>query len=247
MQDPNADAGAKKEATDKVEKVLEESFAEVQTPSDASKTLDKVEATGSGLEEKDIPAEVGSADPVKQAEAIEAAADSATSKNRPAAVLATAAIQLASAPPDKREPLDEGIRKAGGPSAAKESPEVKKGRDLLRKELLSRLKPLDAIDATLFVQINHLPHPKRARSPDFVLQLADDRRALVDSLYRRERLTRQEACGQSLSYSSRFVSGHIYCRDTDQEVLPTETSVHFDRPRYCCRAQTWQLFISIGT
>ncbi len=160
MQDPNADAEAKKEATDKVEKTLEESFAEVQTPSDASKTLDKVEATGSGLEEKDIPAEVGSADPVKQAETIEAAADSATSKNRPAAVLATAAVQVASAPADKREPLDEGIRQAGGPSAAEESPEVKKGRDLLRKELISRLKPLDAIDATLFIQINHLPHPK---------------------------------------------------------------------------------------
>ena len=161
MQNPNADAEAKKEARDKVEKTLEEGFAEVQTPSDASKTLDKVEATGSGLEEKDIPAEVGSADPVKQAETIEAAADSATSKNRPAAVLATATVQVASAPPDKRKTLDEGIRRAGGPAAAEESPEVKKGRDLLRKELLSRLKPLDAIDATLFVQINHLPHPKR--------------------------------------------------------------------------------------
>ena len=85
MQDPNADAGAKKEATKKVEKALEEGFAEVQTASDASKTLDKVEAAGAGLEEKDIPAEAGSADPVEQAETIEAAADSATSKNRPAA------------------------------------------------------------------------------------------------------------------------------------------------------------------
>ncbi len=160
MQEENADAEAKKEATEKVEKTLEEVFTEVQTPADASKTLDKVEATGSGLEEKDIPAEAGSADPVEQAETIEAAADSATSNDRPAAVLATAAVQVASAPADKREPLDEGIRKAGGPSADEKSPEVKKGRDLLRKELISRLKPLDAIDATLFIQINHLPHPK---------------------------------------------------------------------------------------
>jgi undecaprenyl-diphosphatase len=159
MQEANADAGAKKEATNKVEKALEEGFAEVQTASDAAKTLDKVEATGAGLEEKDIPAEAGSSDPVEQAETIEAAADSVTLKDRPAAVLATAAVQVASAPTDKREPLDEAIGQAGGP-AAEESPEVKKGRDLLRKELISRLKPLDAIDATLFIQINHLPHPK---------------------------------------------------------------------------------------
>jgi membrane-associated phospholipid phosphatase len=160
MQETNADAGAKKEATKKVEKALEEGFAEVRTASDASKTLDKVERTGAGLEEKDIPAEAGSPDPVEQAETIEAASDAATSKERPAAVLAAAAAQVASAPTDKRQPLDEGIRQAGGPAAAEESSEVKKGRDLLRKELISRLKPLDAIDATLFIQINHLPHPQ---------------------------------------------------------------------------------------
>jgi hypothetical protein len=94
MQDENADAGGKKEATEKSEKALEEGFAEVQTPSDASKTLDKIEATGAGVEEKDIPPEAGSSDPLEQAETIEAAADSASSKNRPAAVLATAAIRL---------------------------------------------------------------------------------------------------------------------------------------------------------
>jgi membrane-associated phospholipid phosphatase len=155
MQDENADAGSK-EATEKAEKALKEGFAEVQTPSDASKTLDKIEATGAGVEEKDIPPEAGSSDPVEQAETIEAAADSASSKNRPAAVLATAAIQVASAPTDKRKPLDEAIGQAGA-QAAEESPEVKRGRDLLRKELMRRLKPLDA---TIFIQINQLPHPE---------------------------------------------------------------------------------------
>jgi membrane-associated phospholipid phosphatase len=154
------DANAKKEAAKKVEKALEEGFAEVQTPSDASKTLDKVEATAADLEEKDIPPEAGSSNPVEQAATIEAAADSTTSKNRPAAVLATAAVQVASAPVDKRQPLDEGIHQAASPSAAKEPPEVREGRALLRKELIHRLKPLDAIDAMLFIQVNHLPHPK---------------------------------------------------------------------------------------
>ena len=133
MQQENADAGAEKEATKKVEEALEEGFAEVHTPSDASKTLDKVEATGAGLEEKDIPAEAGSPDPLEQAETIKAAVDSATSKDRPAAALATAAVQVASAHVDQRTPLDEGIRQAGGPAAAEESPEAKKGRDLLRR------------------------------------------------------------------------------------------------------------------
>jgi membrane-associated phospholipid phosphatase len=146
-------------AVEKAEKALEKGFAEVQTPSDAAEALDKVEAAAGDMQEQDVPPEAGSANPVKQAEAVKAAADSATAPNRPAAVLANAAIQVAAAPPDKRGELDEAIGQASMPTTD-ESPRVRQGRSLLRNELLKRLKPFDAIDATLFIQINHLPHPK---------------------------------------------------------------------------------------
>ena len=69
----------------------------------------------------------------------------------------------------------------------------------------------------------------------------------MDSLHRRGRFIRQESCYKGLSYSSRFVFGHIYCRDTDQEAFPTQASIHLNRPRHCRRAQTRELFVSIGT
>jgi membrane-associated phospholipid phosphatase len=161
MQNAKPNEDIESPAVEKTEQALKEGFAEVQTPSDAAAALDKVEAVSADIEEEDVPPEAGSADPAKQAQAIKTASDSATAKDRPAAVLATAAVQVAAAPPSQREELDEAIGKASTSPAAEESPKVRQGRRLLRNELLKRLKPFDAIDAMLFIQINHLPHPKR--------------------------------------------------------------------------------------
>lgn len=87
----------KEDAVEKTEKALQKGFAEVETPSEASEALDKIEAAAGNMEEKDVPAEVGSSNPVEQAKAIETAADTAPPKDRPAAVLANAAVQVASA------------------------------------------------------------------------------------------------------------------------------------------------------
>lgn len=160
MQDSDTNADMRKDAVGKVEKALEKGFAAVQSPSDASDVLEEVEAVAGDTEERDIPPEAGSSDPVKQAEAIKAAADSVTPKDRPAAVLANTAVQIASAPPGRREALDEAVEKASSSPVAEEPRKVRRGRSLLRDALLRRLKPFDAIDAKLFIQINNLPHPK---------------------------------------------------------------------------------------
>ena len=77
-------------------------------------------------------------------------------------MLAETARQIAASPASSQPVLDAGIEKAAGtsPSARGETLEVQRGRNLLRRELMRRLKPLDAIDAALFLQINHLWHPK---------------------------------------------------------------------------------------
>jgi undecaprenyl-diphosphatase len=147
-------------AAEKAERALQKGFAEVETPSEASAALDKVEAAAGNMEEKDVPDEIGPSNPAEQAEAIKIAADTTPPKDRPAAVLSNAAVQVASAPPENRMALDEAIGKAANPSETEEPRQVRHGRALLRNELIKRLKPFDAIDATLFIQINHLPHPR---------------------------------------------------------------------------------------
>jgi hypothetical protein len=37
---------------------------------------------------------------------------------------------------------------------------MRRGRGLLRRELMRRLTPLGALDAAVFLRINHLPHPE---------------------------------------------------------------------------------------
>ncbi|HEY5742024.1 MAG TPA: phosphatase PAP2 family protein [Terrimicrobiaceae bacterium] len=149
-------------AAEKAERALKKGFAEIKTPSEAAEVVEKIESTGSDIEEKDIP-DLSSSDPTAEAKVLEETADTTAPKDRAAAVLTEAAFQVASAPAESREALDEAVAKASGESsesAAKESPAVERGRSLLRKELLGRLKPFDAVDAALFIQINHLPHPK---------------------------------------------------------------------------------------
>ena len=81
------------------------------------------------------------------------------STERPAAVLAETARQVAGSPPATQPVLDAAIEKAAGQSTTgrAEPYEVQRGRSLLREELMRRLKPFDAIDAGLFLQIDRLP------------------------------------------------------------------------------------------
>jgi undecaprenyl-diphosphatase len=145
-----------------VEAALKKGFAEVKSEEDAARVLSEVEAIAGEVKEKDIPNAPAEVQPKEQTGAIRAAAEHAVSKDRPAAVLAETARQIAASPPATERVLDAGIEKAAGtlPPARIESREVQRGRSLLRRELMRRLKPLDAIDAALFLRINHLWHPK---------------------------------------------------------------------------------------
>jgi undecaprenyl-diphosphatase len=144
------------------EKALEKGFAEVKTPEEAAKVLEEVEQIAGETREKDIPHKSAETPPAEQAEAIKAAAETTAKKERAAAVLTETARQVAAAPPTTQPVLDAGIEKAAGqvPSPAAEPYQVERGRNLLRQELMKRLKPFDAVDAALFLRVNHLPHPK---------------------------------------------------------------------------------------
>lgn len=159
--DKRNDAQPQEEAAE-VEASLEKGFAEVKSEDDAAEVLAKVEEIAGDVEERDIPNVSADVQLEEQTRAIRAAAEGAVCKERSAAVLAETARQVAASPPAVQTVLDAGIEKAGGAlrSPRSESPKVQRGRSLLRRELIRRLKPLDAIDAALFLQINHLWHPK---------------------------------------------------------------------------------------
>ena len=153
MREENSDPAKK------TGQALKSAFAAVATPSDAAAALERVETAAGELEAQEIPTKAPSTDAAEQAQAIDAVAHSTTAKERPGSVLAQTAVELAAAPPENRQALDAGIEEASIPSNAPESWPVRRGRSLLRRELLKRLQPLDAIDARLFLRINHLPHP----------------------------------------------------------------------------------------
>jgi hypothetical protein len=120
-------------------KALDKGFAEVKTPSQAADVLDRIENAAGNMEEQDLAPGRDSADPIKQAAAINDAAATAPPKERAAVVLTEAAAQIAASPLESRATLDEAVEYASGESpltATEEPPQVRRGRALPRNELI---------------------------------------------------------------------------------------------------------------
>lgn len=149
------------DALERAAAALEQGIAEVQTPAQAAQVIDQLEAAAGATTEAEVGVLVPPANPTAQAAAIEQAAAAAPAGQRTAAVIVEVAAQSAGAAPEGKPVLDEAVSAATGVSAKPPPPEeVRRARRLLRRELFRRLRPLQAIDATLFIEINHLPHPR---------------------------------------------------------------------------------------
>jgi undecaprenyl-diphosphatase len=67
---------------------------------------------------------------------------------------------VASTTGETREALEQKVLEATHPELqGVTAPALQAERDLLREAILRRMKPLQAIDARLFLAVNHLPHP----------------------------------------------------------------------------------------
>jgi undecaprenyl-diphosphatase len=163
---PNQAAADAAAAEQRVEGALERGLAEIKTPAAADKALDDLERLAPAMPEDASTNET----PVTAREQAAAVADAAATpaKSRAAAVIAETAVQVSAASPQNRPVLDAAIAGATGPTDATaahgEMPppqKVLRARRLLRRALIRRLRPLDAIDSIVFLGINHLPHPRR--------------------------------------------------------------------------------------
>jgi hypothetical protein len=137
---------------------LKEAIREIKTPEQAAQVADQVMAAASGTTEREVR-EQGGAEP-EPARAIEAAAATPGVEKAPATIV-EAAKQVAGSSGETREALEQALQEATNPEhKGTTDPTIQAPRDMLLEELLKRMKPLQALDARLFVMVNHLPHTR---------------------------------------------------------------------------------------
>ncbi len=161
------DAQAKAQA-DLVREVLQSAvMAEVDSREKAEEVLDTLEAAAAGKTAGDAaqttPTPASTADAAQQVQAV---SQSAPAGQKAAAAVEETARVLTASSEQERKAISEAAQEAfnpqqkGTPDGAKieTDPSESRPRSYLREAVLNRLMPLDALDAKLFLRINHLPH-----------------------------------------------------------------------------------------
>lgn len=144
-----------------IRRALKEAVAKVDSPKKAEQVMDHLEATTSGQTEADVEqTQPSKATPAKVARKVEKAAQTSTGTKKTEKVLKETARALATSDKRQREIVSEAAQEVLNPEQQGAQPTVTNARqrEYLREAVLRRLKPLDALDANLFLAVNHLPH-----------------------------------------------------------------------------------------
>jgi undecaprenyl-diphosphatase len=145
-----------KAAAEPAKAAVKEAIKEIKTPAQADQVAAEIVAAAAGTTEKELR-EQGAAAP-EPAQAIQSAAAAPPAEKAPA-TLVEAAKQVAASSGETREALEQAIHAATNPEQqGRQEPETQQQRDLLRGAILKQMKPYQALDARLFLAVNHLPH-----------------------------------------------------------------------------------------
>ena len=150
-----------KEQAKPIRRALKEAVAKVDSPEKAEEVIEKLETSTADQKLKDVEqAQPPPATPASAARQVEKAAQAAPDEKKTEKVLKTTARVLATADKHQREIVSEAVQEVLNPEQQGAAPTVanQQEREYLRQAVLKRLKPLDALDANLFLFINHLPH-----------------------------------------------------------------------------------------
>jgi len=145
---------------------LAQATAQIDTPEKADRVVAKLEKLAGNATTGDVelasppalPARV-SEKVAEKSQRIEQAVASATPDEKAATGIAQAAKEITASPGREKTALAEVTQKTlnpdldGAPGAVHP-----KQREYLRQAVLKRMKPFDALDARLFLTVNHLPH-----------------------------------------------------------------------------------------
>ena len=157
MEAPSAETPA-----EQAKRALERALREVRNDADAEALIAQLYRQAASRTVDVIPVR-NDADRARRAAAIARAVQSVRDQPNAAPQLFTAAAeQLAAAMPTEGSPVDEGVLRATnpGPAVGEGQPELDPNRRRLRRALVKRLKPMQAVDTSLFLDINQLPHPR---------------------------------------------------------------------------------------
>ncbi|HSL42282.1 MAG TPA: phosphatase PAP2 family protein [Anaerolineales bacterium] len=152
-----------KEQAKPVRRALKEAVENVDSPDKANEVIQDLEAatenqTVTDVEEAQPPAST----PASAAREVEQAAKTAPESKKTEEVLNATAHAIATPDKRQREVVSEAVQEVLNPEQQGAAPTVEneQKREYLRQAVLRRLKPLDALDANLFLAVNHLPHTR---------------------------------------------------------------------------------------
>ena len=164
-----------KEEARPVKRALKDAIASIDSQEKADEVIEKLESAAAGkttteVQESQAPVET----PARAAQKVQKAAKSGSDTDRAKKVIEKTAQVLAAAEKRPKEAVSEAVQEVISPEQQGARPTVatEQEREYLQTAVLKRLRPLDALDARLFLAINHLPHTRLLNGFFYSLTLA---------------------------------------------------------------------------
>lgn len=152
-----------KEQAKPVKRALKEAIKEVDSPEKADEVIDKLEAAAGEKTVTDVKqTQPPVTTPAQAAQKVEQAVESAPASKKTEKALKETAKVVVAAEGREQEAVSEAVQEVLNPEQQGATPTVTnvQQRQYLRDAVLRRLKPADALDANIFLAINHLPHTR---------------------------------------------------------------------------------------
>jgi membrane-associated phospholipid phosphatase len=146
-----------------IRRALREAVAKVDSPEKADEVIEKLETKAAKKTAKEVEqSQPPPPTPATAAHQVEKVAETAPESKKTEKVLDATAKVLATPDKRQREVVSEAVQEILNPEqqGAPATVENPQQREYLRQAVLKRLKPMDALDANLFLLVNHLPHTR---------------------------------------------------------------------------------------
>lgn len=146
-----------------IKRALKKAIEEVDSPEKAEEVIKKLERNTADQPMEEVEKEQSPATtPQDAAQQVKEKAEAAPDGKKTEEVLAATARTLVTPDKRQREIVSEAAQEVFNPEQQGVVPTVasEPHREYLRQAVIRRLKPLDALDANLFLLVNHLPHTR---------------------------------------------------------------------------------------
>jgi undecaprenyl-diphosphatase len=154
---------AEKQQAQPVKHALKEAVEKVDSPEKADEVIEHLESETAGQTATEVEQQQpNKGSPAEAAQKVQEAARTAADGQKPARVLEETARAVTTQDARQREAVSQAAQEVLNPEQQGAAPTAvsPRQRAYLRQAVLKRLKPWDAVDANLFIIVNHLPHTR---------------------------------------------------------------------------------------